>query len=169
MDEEKKTDGLTLKEEIQKLNQNFEEIAANSKVKKVKGKKLGKQKIKKGWVRYLYIGENGAMTATKYQINQGTIMHDGIPRSATSEDVILWDKEPTIIQPWWSITPLNLKKEMDESARLNSMTIGSKLILSLIEQGNIKQKKKISGAAIFGIVIAVIIIGYLLMKGLGGA
>lgn len=160
-------EGTSLKEEIQRLNQNFAEFTQQKKIKKVKGKKLSKSQVKKGWVRYMYIDENKGISAHKYQIDDGTVIHGGVPRVATADYIMTWDGQPTIIQPGWSLTPYDPVKERGETEKEKLASAGMRLLLAKIEQGNIKQKKKLSGAMIFGIIIALIVIGYLLIKGFG--
>jgi len=154
-----------LKEEIKKLNDNFSKLLESGKVKGVKAKKLGKFQLKKGYVRYLYINENRDIKVMKVPIEEGTTTIEGIPRIATADYMMTWDGQPTIIQPAWSVKPFSPVDNYEETVKTQMSSAGYKLLLNRIEQGGIKPKRQIKGWMIFAGVIALIVIGYLLLKG----
>lgn len=152
-----------LKNEIKKLNENFQKLIESGKIKGVKAKKLGKIEQKKGYVRYIFIGENKQIKVMKIPIEEGTTMVEGIPRIATADYMLNWDGQPTIIQPAWSVEPFSPVKNYEESVQKQMTAQGHKLLLNRIELGGIKAKKKISGAVIFFIIVILAIAAYMLL------
>ena len=164
------TEEKTLKDSMQentemlkKLNEHFENMVKSPEVKTIKPKKLG-SKGKKGYVNYIYIRENGVMDMVKVPIEEGTTSYDGSPRLATPEHVLNWKNVPTIIQPSWSCKPFSPAVNMEETAKEKMLSVGYRLLTNRQELGEIKPKKKVSGLVIFFIVIAIIVIGYLLLR-----
>ena len=163
MEEEKSS----LRDEMKQLNENLNQLVAEKKVKKVKGKKLSKGQLKKGYVRYIYIDENRAIKAVKLPIDEGVAIHDGVPRVATTDYMLSWDGQPTIIQPSWALQPFDPVEHREETTKANMNSAGVRLVLKAIEEGKISQKRKLSGGMIFAIVIAIIVVGYLVLRGFG--
>lgn len=161
MEETKET---SLKDEIRALNQNFTKLIESGKVKGVKPKKIGKSQLKKGYVNYIYVKENGNMDIIKVPIQEGTTVIDETPRLATPEYVLNWKGTPTIIQPSWSTEPFSPVQSFEQTARDKMLAAGYRLLANRVELGEIKPKKKMSGALIFIIIAAVIVGGYLLLK-----
>jgi hypothetical protein len=160
-------ENTSLKDEIKKLNDNFTQLVSEKKIKKIKGKKLSRGQLKKNYVRYLYIDENRNMKAMKVPIDEGIVSTDGVPRIATTDYMLTWDGQPTIIQPSWSLKPFDPVVSREETTKDKMNSAGIKLILKRIEEGTVNTKKKLSGAVIFGIVIAIIVVGYILLRGGG--
>lgn len=160
MDEE----NTNLKDEVKKLNQNFERLLESGKVKGVKTKKLGRSEKKKGYVRYIFINENREITVKKVPIDEGTTLYEGIPRIATTDYMLNWDGQPTIIQPSWSVRPFSAVENYEQAVKDGLTSAGYKLLMNRIEMGKITTKKKISGIVIFLVIVAMIVAGYLLLK-----
>ena len=154
-----------LKDEVKRLNDNFNKLLESGKIKGVKLKKTpSKFQAKNNWIYILYINENGEIKPMKQMIEEGTVMVEGIPRLATSEYRLSYLGKPAIILPAWSVKPFSPTDNYEETVKEQMTSQGYKLLLNRIELGGIKPKRKISGAIIFGIIIAIIVVGYLLLK-----
>lgn len=155
----------TLKDEVKQLNDNFKALLSSGKVKGIKLPKTpSASQVKKGYAYILYINENRAIEPMKVQIQEGTTDIEGIPRIATTDFNLTYKGKPALIQPSWSVKPFSPIENYQETVKEQMTSAGYKLLLNRIEQGEIKPKKKISGALIFGLVIAAIVVGYLLLK-----
>lgn len=162
MEEEKSN----LKEQVAQLNENFNRLLASGKVKGVKMPKTpSKGQVKKGYIYVIYINENGDIKPMKTMIEEGTTAIEGIPRIATPEFMLTYRGKPAIIQPANTTEPFSMNKNYSEAVRNEMTAHGHKLLLNRIERGELKNKKRISGAMAFGIVIVLIVVGYLLMRG----
>jgi hypothetical protein len=161
-------ENTTLKDEVRKLNENFSKLMESEKVKGVKLRKSpSKSKVKNNYIYVLYIQDNGEIKPMSVQVEEGTTAIDGIPRLATSEYRLTYKGKPAIIQPSWSVKPFSPVDHYEETVKEQMASQGYRLLLNRLEQGKLKAKKKLSGAAIFFIIIALIVIGYLAMQGLG--
>ena len=154
----------SLKEEVKGLNDKFDQLLASGKVKGIKAKKLGKAEKKKNFIRYIFINENRDIKAVKVPVDEGVVWHGGVPRIGTTDYMLSWEGDPTIIQPGWSTVPFSPVQNYEEAVQAKMTAAGYRLLLKAIKEGEVKPKKKMSGALIFGIVIAIIVIGYLLLK-----
>ena len=153
----------SLRDEVKKLNENFSKLVDTNKTKLIKPKRLSRSEKKKGYVRYIYLGENKSIKVIKAQIEEGTALVEGIPRIATPDYILSWDNEPTIIQPGWSTEPFSPKQNYEDTVQKQMTAAGHKLLLNRLESGILKPKKKMSGVIIFIIIIALIIGGYFLL------
>jgi len=162
---------------MQETLKNIEELLAKQqegvKEKKFRfpwGKKVGRSQKKKNYVTILLLNENGVYDFKKYQIEEQTIIHDLIPRLATSGHV-MFDKKgnPLIILPNWSVEPFSPKKHFDDSLENGSNKKGYQILMSKMKSEMVSSSKKIGGMFkwIIGIVIGGVII-YALVSG-GGA
>lgn len=157
----------SLKDEIKSLNESINRLAADSskKLKKTKVRKLSRGDVKKGYVHYFYMKENNDFDAVKVPIEDGVIIHEGIPRAASNEFIFSFRGQPAILQYHDSLFPI-LPNATASREELQEMKVtGLRAILSKVKEGQLKPKKKISGAMIFGIVIAILVVGYLLLGG----
>jgi len=155
----------TLKDELKDLNSHIKLLIDSGKFKEIKGKKkLSKRDIKKGFIRYIYINENNSIKVLKVPIEESTTLFEKVPRIATPDYMLSWDGQPTIIQPSWSVKPFSPVDNWEDTVKERMTSAGHRLLLNKIEQGGIIQKKKMSGAVIFGIIIVLIIAGYLLLS-----
>lgn len=154
----------SVKDEVRELNQKIQVLLDSGKVKGIKPKKLGTSQKKRGFVNYIYIRENGTIETMKFPIQEGTTMIEETPRIATPDYVLNWKGNPTIIQPAWSVKPFSPAENLEGSVKENMLAVGWRLLANRAEQGVIKPKKRISGMAIFLIIIAVLVIGYLILS-----
>jgi hypothetical protein len=158
--------------------------------KKVKlPRKVSKGQAKKNWVTVWTINENGHLNPSKKQIDEQTIMIDGIPRLATNQYIMFFKNRPLIILPSWSVEPLpvrpkifvqegekvdtdnlpfNPKQNLEESFVNGTNTKGLKILLAKMLKETVNPKKPMSNILKWGIGIALAgIIGYALISGGG--
>lgn len=126
--------------------------------------KIGKAKVKKGWVTVMKINDNTNVSFTKLKIDEQTIMEDGIPRIATPDEVLTYKGKPMIILPSWSTKPFSATENYEKTVKDEYTAAGHRLLLNRMKSEVIKPKRSFSGAVVFFIIIAVIIGGYLLLK-----
>jgi len=149
--------------------------------KKIKLKKVSKGQAKKNWIYVWTINENGHLNPTKKQIDEQTIMVDGIPRIATNQYIMFYKNRPMIILPSWSVeplpvnindradfTPFNPKENLEESLIKGTNTKGLKILLAKMLKETVNPKKPMSNVIkwIIGLGLAGII-GYALISGGG--
>lgn len=164
IDEEKTDVDENLREDIRKLNENFNKLLAKKKVKPVKLKnRLSKFQAKHNWVYILYINENKEWKPIKCPIEEATTLVEGIPRLASPEYMTTYLGKPAMILPAWSVKPFSPVESYEETVKDQMSSAGYRLLLNRIEQGEVKTKKRISGTLIFFIIIALIVGGYLLL------
>lgn len=163
---------MTIKEIVRKEIEQAAKEKEGIKEKKFKfpfGKKVGRGQKKKNYITTLIINENGVYSFKKYQIIDQTILHDVIPRLASSGHV-MFDKKgtPLIILPNWSVEPFSPLEHYNKSLINGSNTAGFRLLLDRMENSKIDEKKKMGGIAkwIIGFIVAAII-GYALLSGGG--
>ena len=161
---------MGLKEKIQ------QEIKRNEQLNKVVekkfrypfGKKVGKSQRKKNYVTTLIIYENGTCDFKKYQIDEQTVIHDLIPRLATSGHM-LFDKKgnPFIILPNWSLEPFSPLEHYKESMISGNNTNAFKILMAKMMSDKIDSKPKMGGMIkwILGLGFAAIIIYALVTSG----
>lgn len=155
----------TLKDEIHKLNENFDEFKTEGKVKKFKpNKKLNVADTKKNFVLACVIGENKEFRFEKLRIEDSTVSVNKVPRLASAEYLGTYQGKPAMIIPEWSVEPISFDKNYDEARRSRTLAAGYRLLINRIELGVLKAKKQIKGWVIFLGIIALIVIGYLLLK-----
>jgi len=147
--------------------------------KKVKLKKVSKGQAKKNWVYVWTINENGHLNPSKKQIDEQTIMVDGIPRLATNQYIMFYKNRPLIILPSWSVeplpvnikdradfTPFNPKENLEESLINGTNTKGLKILLAKMLKETVNPKKPMSNVIkwIIGLALAGIV-GYAFISG----
>jgi len=146
------------------------------------GKKVGKAQKKKNYVTAVILNENGNVQFTKYKIEDQTIVHDLIPRLATSGHVMYYKGNPMLFLPNWSVKPISpldstdeqlLKpissiENLKESLTDGSNVIGYKILMAKMVQGAVNAKPKIGGIVKWIVGFGLIaIIGYAFMTGGG--
>lgn len=160
---------MGLAEEMKEIK----EILKDDKLKEKKfkfpfGSKVSGGRAKKNWVTILKINDNGNCTFVKKQIEEQTIMEDGIPRLASSQYVMYYKKNPLIILPSWSVKPYSRAGEYENSLKDGSNTAGYKILLNKMLNETTGAKKQISGMfkLLLGVGLAAII-GYAIITGGG--
>lgn len=130
------------------------------------GKKVGKSQAKKNYVTVIKINENGNLDFKKLQIDEQTIMEEGIPRLAATDYVLRYKKNPVIILPSWSVKPYSPSEQYEKSLNDGSNTKGYSILMAKMLKEQVNPKKQIGGMIkwILGLVVAGII-GYALITG----
>ena len=161
-------EGKSLKEQLEEIKGMIKEEKEKKKEKSfwmpLKGR-LGKQKVKKGWATICKVGDNRIVSFTKAPIEEQTYMLDGAPRLATPEDTLFYKGKPFIIQPSWSVKPFSPSDNLDQTIDQKYNSHGYKLLLNRIKNETVDVKKKMNTAMVWGIIILVIVGGYLAFKG----
>jgi len=161
-----------LKERIEEIESIFSSMNAEEKKKKEKkfklpfGKKVSTGQKKKNFVTVVKINENSHLDIKKIQIDDQTILEDGIPRLATAQYVFYFKKNPWIFLPSWSVEPLSAKTMFEKSQEDGSNTKGYKILMDKMQKEQLKNKKQMSGMIkwIAGLIILGII-GYAFISG----
>jgi len=163
---------MGLQEEMKDIKELLKEMANKDKFKEKKfrypfGKKVGRGQKKKNYVTVIIINENSIIDWKKYQIINQTILHDLIPRLASTGHV-MWDKKgnPVIILPNWSVEPFSPLSHYKESMEDGSNKKGYQILLDRMESEKVSSKKKMGKYLpwIIGIGLAAIIL-YALLSG----
>ena len=133
------------------------------------GKKVGKAQKKKNFVTIMKINENGQVGFSKKQIDEQTIIEDGIPRLAGSDYVLFYKNNPMIILPSWSVEPYSPKQQYIDSLTNGSNTKGYSVLMAKMLKETVNPKKTMGGMWkwIIGFGLAAIIV-YALLTGGGG-
>lgn len=146
-----------------KIKEEVVKVLEENKVKEKKwkfpfGKKVGKGQKKKGYVTTLILNENGQYEFKKYQIKDQIIVHDVIPRLATTGHV-MFDKKgnPLIILPNWSIEPFSTYKHYEESLTNGTNKNGYKLLMNYMLANKTDAKKEMGG--IWKWIIGLLVVG----------
>lgn len=167
MEEEKRT----LKDEISDLNKNFSALISKKEAKNFRmpfAARVNKRKAKDGYATICYINENRDAKFMRMPIKDGAIMIEGAPHLATTDFMLTYKNKPFLIVPSWNTKPFSPKTDYEKASEEKTTTFGYRLLLNTMKGELIKAKTKISGALIFGIIVALIVGGYFLSRG-GGA
>jgi hypothetical protein len=126
---------------------------------------MGKKKKRMGYVVFMNVGENKAVTFIKAPVEDGVAMVNGIPHPVNPEDILIWkNRIPMCIIPQWSEKPFSPKEHYRETIANNQNTMGWQYIINYINKNQITNKKPVpTGFIIIG-VLAVIGLGYYLIK-----
>jgi len=162
---------MGLVDDVNKLKEAV--ISENVKEKKFRypfGKKVGRGQRKRNYVTTIILNENGTCEFKKYQIIDQTIIHDFIPRLASTGHV-LRDKKgnPILILPNWSVEPFSPLEHYNQSFIDGSNKNGYKLLMNRMESEKTTSKKKIGKILpwIIGIGLTAIIV-YAIVSGGSG-
>lgn len=169
----------TVKEELKEIKDllgKTEETKQKEKKPKIfkipfKGK-VGKGKVKRNWVTVMDLYENRNVEFTRQQIQDQTIMIDGIPRIATPDNVFIYKNKPLIINLRWSVKPLspsdtqylNIAANYKEIEQKGLNVKGYKVLMDRMKREALSTKKSLPwwiwlvGLAIIGVG------GYILMQ-----
>lgn len=173
--------------EIKVLLKQAEESKKTKKFKLPWGKKVGKAQAKRNWITIMKINENGHVNFSKKQIDEQTIIEDGVPRLATNQYVMFYKSSPMIILPSWNVEPLpvrpaiyvesgkevdttnlpfNPKENLEESFMKGTNIKGFKVLMAKMLKETVNPKKPMSNVIKWIIGLAVVgLIGYALISG----
>jgi hypothetical protein len=128
--------------------------------------KVGKRKIRNGWVLVYKYNLNKGWTFMRSEIKDGTILVDGIPRIVTANNIGLYKgKKPMVVCLGYSIQLLDLVDHYEKTTAAGLGTKGWKLLISRIKTEALVEKKGISGTVIWIIIIAIGALGYFAYRG----
>lgn len=123
--------------------------------------KIGKGKVKKGYVSIAIINENKEISFTKKPIVDGTVTIDGQTKTihaVDSKDILTYKSKPFIFQVKGKLNPYNPLKGAHE-------TYGQPYVMARMEGDKLKVKKSMGKIGwIIGIIIAAGI-GYSIISG----
>lgn len=163
---------MGIQEEMQEIKSLLQDQKKGVEEKKFKypfGKKVSKAQRRKNYVTVILIQENGTIDFQKYQVEDQIILHEKIPRLASSGHV-MFDKKgnPVIILPNWSVEPFSPLEHYNKSLVNGQNTAGYKLLMIKMLKEAVDGKKKVPGIIpwVIGIIIA-IAIGYAFISGGG--
>lgn len=133
--------------------------------------KVGNLKAKNNWITIMKLNENGSVRFEKDQIQQQTVIVDGVPRIATGKHIFHYKRNPLMILPSCSVEPLKMEdiqpltsEGLTEMSLNNNTNVkGFKLLLERAKLGEIKKKKSFGSIGlIIGGLVALGIIGYII-------
>jgi hypothetical protein len=162
----------SLKETLAELSANIKEL---KEAKKSGTKKwnlpfgarvgMGKRKKRQGYVVFMNVNTNKAVTFIKAPIEDNVAIVNNIPHVVEPEDILLWkNKIPLVIQPQWSERPFSPKDHFKETVMNGQHTKGWQYIMNYINKTQIQTKKPVGFGLILIGILAVIGLGYYLMK-----
>lgn len=162
-------DDISLKDKINAIYKMQKEKEENQEPKKFRlpfKAKVGKARLKKGYVTTCIVGPNKAVTFAKYPINDNTLKIDGVYHEATAEHILNYKNKPFIIIPSWNEKPFSPSNNFKEASDGKTLTMGQRYILNAFETDAIKPKGKFGGAMIIWILLG-IAAGYFVLKQMG--
>ena len=127
--------------------------------------RVSKGKAKKDWVTVMKINNNRTIAFDKQQIQDQSIMVDGVPRLARTDEILYYKGKPLVIQPAWSVKPFSPTENLQQTNNDNNNEQGWRILIARLESDLIKAKKKMSWLIIIGVVAAIGALGYLAYQG----
>lgn len=129
-------------------------------------KRVGTAKKKLNYITLIKINENSQIKFDVVQINDQTIMVDGVPRLATSKDIMYYKKNPIMILPSWSVEPFSPGENFLQSLEDGSNKKGYAILLEKMKKEQLGPKKQLGGIVklMIGLAFAAII-GYAFISG----
>jgi len=161
-------ENLTLKDEIRKLNENFQELVKKKEAKKFRlpwKARVSKKRAKEGYAGICYINENRSVNFMKVPIKEGTIIINGTPHLATTDYMLNFKNKPFLIVPSWNTEPFSPVENLEEATANKKTTYGYRLLLNTLKSEQLETKKKVGTAIIILIILAILAGGYYLLKG----
>jgi hypothetical protein len=121
--------------------------------------KLGKTKLKQGYITIVEITENNVVNFTKEIIQGGTIKLGDTYHAVEGEDILSFKGKPLIIVPKKSKWPYNPNK-------VENSTVGQKHIMSRMKNEQIGDNKKMGlGGMSIGAIILIGAVAYYFLAG----
>ena len=133
-----------------------------------KARMMSKKAKRKGFVVFIHVGRNKAISFIKAQLDEGVAIVNNIPHVVNSKDILLWKRKlPMVIQLESNEQPINLDvdKEYSDAKKAGLTTEGWQFIISKIRKDQIEAKKKMNMFIWIVIVLAIIAGGWYLIKG----
>lgn len=126
--------------------------------------KVGRVRARRGWVTVIKILDNKNLDFDKQQVQDQTVMVDGLPRIVTPEDILMYRGKPAVIIPSYTVKAYNPKDHYEDVLKSQLGSQGHKLLLARMLGEVIQTKKKMSMMVVFIILIVLIAGGYFLSK-----
>lgn len=169
--EEKKP--TTLAEQLEDINLRLGMLSgakSSAKTKKLKFKysvrTQMKKVAKKNKLLVFILGTNRNCDAQIVDVRNGYFVVDGVPRRCTMDYVYLWrGKIPCVILPEWSLEPVGIKDYYDRNPEGLPSADAQKMVIGVIESGEVLSKKSFQPKTIIFAVIGILILGYILLGG----
>lgn len=165
MEEEKGS----LREEMKRLADNYEELSKKVKKKKFKipfGARVSKRKVKQDYVIVQILNENKNIEFQKKPIIDGTVRLKDTVHAVDDLDVFFYKKTPMIHIARKYLTSYNPMVEQKDPLSKSNTTYGQKYIMNRMLKDTIKEgAKRISGAVIFFLIIGIIGAYYFFTQG----
>lgn len=154
-------DNRSLKDEIRELKEVIIEKEKEKKFKLPWKAKLGKNKLKKGWIIVMTFKDNRNVDFERQPVEDSTYkIKDGTIHTTEDKDVFFYKGKPIVLQPTKRLNPHNpLSGE--------NQTYGQKYVMAKMLAEVIKKSKKISGMLIFIIIAGLIAAYYFFTRGGG--
>lgn len=134
----------------------------------IKGR-IGRRKMKKRWCTVLYVSSNKVVDFVKAPIEDNTVKVGELIHEATPDDILIFRGKPMLIIPEWAEKPMRpwrAQEHYEETEKMGGLTTTQRHILSKLEQGIIKGKKKFS--AMGWIILVAVVLGVIYFISQGG-
>jgi len=143
----------SIKDLLIEMNEKIEEKGKREKGFKLPWKgKVSKSKVKKGWATYMVIRDNRNIEFTKKPIEEQT--------------TLFYKGKPFYVQPSWSVKPFSPTENYNQTIKEGYASQGYKLLMNRMKNEQLTTKKSFGGIGIFLIIVAIIAIGYFVIKGM---
>ncbi len=134
--------------------------------------RLSRFKTKKGWASVMYVHNNKSVEFIKAPIEDNTVRIGDLYYTATPDDILIFRNRPMLLLTEWSIKPLTPwrpKEHYEETEKNGELTTPQRHILSKLEAGVLKPKKKIAlGGWIIIILLGIAAVYFVSQGGFGG-
>lgn len=129
--------------------------------------RIGKMKVKKGWASILYVHNNRTVEFVRAPIEDNTVKVGDLYHTATPDEVLIYKNKPMILITEWSIKPIpfNVRKHYEKTEEEGELTTPQRHILSKLEQGILKPKKKFAMGGWIILILALLGVAYFISQG----
>ena len=128
----------SLKETLAEVAKDLKVLTEQKKVKKwslpfTARMGMGKKKKRQGYVVFMNIGTNKALTFIKAPVVDNVALVNNVPHVIEPEDILLWkNKIPIVIQPQWSEKPFSTKDHFKDTQAAGQNTAGWEYIMNFL-------------------------------------
>ena len=165
---EKPTEKESLRDILEEIKINQKKLVDEKKVKSWKlpwKAKVGKGKLKQGYITVQYINSNNESEFMKVQVSEGAMMIKDAPYIATPDYMLTHKGKPMIIVHADSAEPYSPSKHLEEAEKDKRLQLGNRILLNKMKSESIKPKKPIPWGIILGGLAVIGILFYFLSKG----
>jgi len=126
--------------------------------------KVSKKKMRQGWIIGIKVMESG-LDFEKYQIKDGVIVVDKVPRVLDASAIKYYKKKPFVIVFERSLKVFNPSEWIEKATVAGLSPIGFRTLLDYAEKSGIEDKKKgVSMGLVFGLLALVAGAGFVAYK-----